>query len=768
MATNQAQLGERIASKGCNCMKKTTLNQVDIRWTENDVPHIQADNYHALGFGYGYVHGRDRLHEIIGQVIALRGERSKYYGAETFSTIGFLKTTNLNSDLMFKIRMPKSWVEEEWQNLSDDAKAYVRGYSEGLNHFVDTLPSGEPSPFDEQNPCIRFEVGDVIRSAMRFGIMKELIEIGPHILESCCDHSELQTNSPHRKEVEIEGGFGSNAWAFGGDVVNSEGAIVLGNPHSAWKRTPHQQRIYMHQYHLTIPGELDVAGCSFLGFPLPMTGYNADVSWSILDAASTTSFVMQRMDVELETDKPSYQMDGEARELTIRTIKVDVLEKNNQIVTHSYSFFESELGPLFHLPEKPGKPEGWYAFTNPGEKNAQGLDQFLAAAKSKTTAQFVDAIERHRGILCQLVVGDRHGDVAYVLAGRVPPLTDSAAEKYRFNQHCAFNVLDGSRQECRLRDEHHRPLIAPRCFYPKVLSRGIIHNANNSYKYSEFGREQADYPAVFGQHQSHHQIGKPIAAGLRFDPRLAMSFKRMQELTKAGCINRSQILEVLFDNRNYAGETFLDDILALQTRDCDARAQLGFETLRQWDRKNNSDSCGALLFHQFWNRLVQLGLLSMPVSGDPALGSDLDSSTCAQHKIVQALSDSVEELQQFGFAANQKWGSVLRETASGNTISLHGGSYIEGVLNGEMPAPLTEKGFPHILFGSAYIQLSEWRNGQLIIEGVLTHGQRDGIESIARTQQLNLFAQKRLSPIAFHQASLGATNIVATKRLVLN
>ncbi len=111
---------------------------------------------------------------------------------------------------------------------------------------------------------------------------------------------------------------------------------------------------------------------------------------------------------------------------------------------------------------------------------------------------------------------------------------------------------------------------------------------------------------------------------------------------------------------------------------------------------------------------------------------------------------------------------MLRETASGNTIALHGGSYIEGVLNGEMPAPLTEKGFPHILFGSAYIQLSEWREGQIIIEGVLTHGQRDGIDSIARTQQLNLFSKKRLSPIAFHQSSLGATNIVASKRLVLN
>ncbi len=76
------------------------------------MPHIEAQNYESLGFGYGYVHARDRLAEISAQAIVLRGESSKYYGAEQFSTIGFLKTTNLNSDLMFRLRMPIEWVRE--------------------------------------------------------------------------------------------------------------------------------------------------------------------------------------------------------------------------------------------------------------------------------------------------------------------------------------------------------------------------------------------------------------------------------------------------------------------------------------------------------------------------------------------------------------------------------------------------------------------------------------------------------------------------------
>ncbi len=54
-------------------MNQHEWDQVNIRWTDHDVPHIEAQNYASLGFGYGYVHARDRLCELSGQVITLRG-----------------------------------------------------------------------------------------------------------------------------------------------------------------------------------------------------------------------------------------------------------------------------------------------------------------------------------------------------------------------------------------------------------------------------------------------------------------------------------------------------------------------------------------------------------------------------------------------------------------------------------------------------------------------------------------------------------------------
>ncbi|ENH7110856.1 penicillin acylase family protein [Vibrio fluvialis] len=751
-------------------MNQHELDQVNIRWTDHDVPHIEAQNYASLGFGYGYVHARDRLCELSGQVITLRGERSKHYGAERFSTIGFLKTTNLNSDLMFRLRLPPEWVENELAKLSTQTREYVQGYVRGLNHYVDQMPAEEKQRWRADEPLVTFTEQDVVRAAMRFGIMKELVEIGPHLVSSAqqwrSESAPGTADSPHAAPVEVEGGFGSNAWAFGGDVVTGERAILLGNPHSAWKRTPHQQRIYMHQYHLTIPGELDVAGTSFLGFPLPMTGYNADVAWSILDAASVTPFVLQKMAIHTSGNTLSYRVDGENRPLSIRAVAVEVLEASGEIATRHYEFLESELGVLYHLPHRVGKPQGWYAITNPGEQNARGLDQFMAAAKTTSTRDFVAAIESQRGILCQLVVADRHGEVAYVVAGNVPPLNDDAmAQRHVGDAESAFNVLDGTRSDAFLRGSDGRPMLAPASFYPTVISRGIIQNTNNSYKFSEYGAVQPDFPSVFGQHKAAYQVGKHIAAGLRCDPRLIMSTRRLDELTAEGSITPDKVLPIIFDNRNYAAETFLDQILSVGRVSASAAVCQACEVLSRWDRKNNATSQGALLFHLFWNRIVQLNVLNVPSSGDPTLGSQLDTHEANGPVITQALADAVDELNALGFALDTAWGEALFETADNTKIALHGGSYQEGLLNGEMPAPLDRNGFPYILFGSAYVQLATWDEQGITVQGILSHGQRDGVESLGRTTQLQQFANKQLHDIPFTEAQLDAATFTETASL---
>ena len=55
--------------------------QVTISYTAHGVPHIQARSYRALGYGVGYAQASENLCTLAEQLIKLKGEKSRYFGA---------------------------------------------------------------------------------------------------------------------------------------------------------------------------------------------------------------------------------------------------------------------------------------------------------------------------------------------------------------------------------------------------------------------------------------------------------------------------------------------------------------------------------------------------------------------------------------------------------------------------------------------------------------------------------------------------------------
>jgi acyl-homoserine-lactone acylase len=72
------------------------------------------------------------------------------------------------------------------------------------------------------------------------------------------------------------------------------------------------------------------------------------------------------------------------------------------------------------------------------------------------------------------------------------------------------------------------------------------------------------------------------------------------------------------------------------------------------------------------------------------------------------------------------------------------------------------------LFGSAYVQLATWDEQGITVQGILSHGQRDGVESLGRTTQLQQFANKQLHDIPFTAAQLDAATFTETASLRMN
>src|SRR3546814_17165532 len=70
-------------------------------------------------------------------------------------------------------------------------------------------------------------------------------------------------------------GVGSNAVVLGKDATTDGRGLLLGNPHYPW-----QGILRFYQFHLTIPGKLDVMGAALPGLPVVNIGFTRDLAWS--------------------------------------------------------------------------------------------------------------------------------------------------------------------------------------------------------------------------------------------------------------------------------------------------------------------------------------------------------------------------------------------------------------------------------------------------------------------------------------------------------
>jgi hypothetical protein len=101
----------------------------EVRWTQYGLPHVKAADYAGLGYGFGYAVARDHLCLLADRVVTLRGERSERFGPDGASLVAFLQTSNLNSDLFYRVQLSDEEVDAAWRDLSADARGLAEGYA---------------------------------------------------------------------------------------------------------------------------------------------------------------------------------------------------------------------------------------------------------------------------------------------------------------------------------------------------------------------------------------------------------------------------------------------------------------------------------------------------------------------------------------------------------------------------------------------------------------------------------------------------------------
>ncbi|WP_371604551.1 penicillin acylase family protein [Streptomyces sp. NBC_01220] len=734
-----------------------------IRYTEYGIPHIVAKDYANLGFGNGWAQAADQVCTLADGFVTLRGERSRYFGPDA-APDGSLSsaTKNLSSDLFFRGVRDSRTVEKLLEvpapaGPSRATKELQRGWAAGYNAWLAQNRITDPACRGARwvRPVTTLDVTERAFALSVLGGQGRGID-GITAAEPPAATPAPAPPSPSPGDAADAAArllstqnadMGSNAVAFRGSTTAGGRGLLLGNPHYPWQGG---RRFWQSQQ--TIPGELNVAGGSLLGSATMSIGHNAHVAWSHTVATGVTLNLHQ---LTLDPADPAvYVVDGKPKRMTQRTVSVDVGDGRKVTRTQWWTRYGPVVTSL-----GAGLPLPWtrttaYALGDPNAVNLRSGDTALGFSKAHSTAGIKEALRRTQGLpWVNTIAADSTGHTLFSQSQVLPRITDELAQRCSTPLGRAtyptsgLAVLDGSRSDCAPGSDPDA--VQPGIFgpgrMPTVENAPYVENSNDSAWLTNADTPLTGYERVFGT------VGTPRSMRTRG------AVEDVSAMAEGGRLTVADLQAQQFANRAPAGDLAAADLAgacaalpggtAPGSTGSPVDVSAACPVLRDWDRKVDTGSRGALLFDRFWRRAVAVpasALWKVPFSPADPVGTPNTLDTAAPG-VLTALADAVAELRGAGIALDAPLGehqSVLRGALR---IPIGGGTEALGIWNKtEGVWDAAAGGYTDISTGSSYIQAVGWDGGPCpVARTLLTYAQSSNPASRHYSDQTELYSGER-------------------------
>ena len=418
------------------------------------------------------------------------------------------------------------------------------------------------------------------------------------------------------------------------------------------------------------------------------------------------------------------------------------------------------------------------ALIDANRNNVRSGDAWLNIARARNVAEMRDGIAKSLGIpWVNTIAADRYGDVLYADITATPNVS---AEKLKT---CApasglgplaatarIYVLDGSKSSCDwdVAVGTPAPGLMAGSAMPAQIRTDYVANSNDSYWLANASAPMAAQPPIVG----------PVltAQNLRTRSGLMEIAARLDgtDGLAGKSVDPAAVEVMLYRNKNLAADLVLGDLVALCTSKPNATLASGkvvdltraCAILAKWDHRMNVESVGAALFSEFWDNAEDLPDL-WTTAFDPAdpvhTPRGLKTDDPNGGKLLVALAQAVEALEQAKIALDAPWGQVQVAVAGDQRIPVHGGNGGQGVLNAQQAVLRPGVGYVPV-HGSSYIQVVTFDSAGPVTDAILTYSQSTDPSSPHYADQTVLHAQKRCVRLPFHRADIvagaGVTKVV--------
>ncbi len=110
--------------------------KTQIRWTSYGIPHVKADDWAGMDYGFAYATAPDGVCIIVHDVMTVKGNLSRFLGPEN----GHLQSDVFHRGLLTADRLV-AFSAAQSANEHEFSKGYVAGYNRYLRDHADDLPA---------------------------------------------------------------------------------------------------------------------------------------------------------------------------------------------------------------------------------------------------------------------------------------------------------------------------------------------------------------------------------------------------------------------------------------------------------------------------------------------------------------------------------------------------------------------------------------------------------------------------------------------------
>ena len=726
--------------------------KTQIRWTSYGIPHVKADDWPGLGYGFAYATATDGVCVIAYDVMTVNGDLSRFLGPDN----GNLQSDIFHRGLLTTDRLV-AFSAKQSANEHEFSRGYAAGYNRYLRDHADDLPAacaGKPwMQTITQDDLARLTMGVGIRYGLGW-FQKDIANATPPGVPLAVPVAESDPIADNRYDFEM--GIGSNAIALGSEVTESGRGVLFGNPHYPWRGSSR-----FHMIHTTIPGELDVMGVSLLTTNRVAIGFNKDIAWS---HTVSTALRFTLYELQLNSENPmEYKYGDEYRPILATSVAVEVLDEDGNTGTEQQSIYLTHYGAVVMSKALPWNAEVAYAIRDANVSNTRNTATYDALNKAESIDDIEAAISMQGVPWTNTIAADRHGTAFYADISVTPNVDAELLDRCRVSvKHLPARivVLNGADPECEWKTDSRSAVTGalPAEEMPRIRRQDYVTNSNDSYWLSNPDEPLEGYSPIIGSERTSRTLR--TRAGLNFV---------QQKLTEEKKLGPQDLQSIIYSQRNYAAEILLDDVLELCDGNSEPVAIKGEDiditpacaALAAWDRHQGNNSRGAQVWTEFWRSAQKIpDVYAVPFDvNDPVhtpSGIAIDNDAVAV-AVREALANAQITLETAGIALDARWGDVQFAERNGHRIEIPGGQGWAGMFGMIVADLQKDKGYTPIKHGNSFIQVISWdEHGNLDPRGMLTYSQSQEPESDHYDDLTRLYSDGQWIRFPFSEADIQA------------